>query len=113
MPVPDAYDRRLEPQVKTMHRQAVFPCASSPQGRTVMWLYRNPRTQQERRANSNPEYRRVETRVGGETLEVRIRIRGKRNCRMLVTAYDDLPRQIQRSWKKHRRTQYKVKDVGG
>ena len=71
-------------------------------------LYRNPRTQQERRGNGGQEYRRVEIRVGGKILEVRIRIRGKRSLRMLVEAWHDLPRQVQRSWKKHRRTQYKV-----
>jgi hypothetical protein len=33
--------------------------------------------------------------------------------RMLVEAWHDLPRQMQRSWKKYRRTQYTVRDVGG
>ena len=78
------------------------------------WLYRNPRTQQERRVNGSYEYRRVEIEVGGKTLEVRIRVRGKRSLRMLVEAWHDFPRQIQRSWKKHRRTQYyKMKSIGG
>jgi hypothetical protein len=75
------------------------------------WFFRNPRTQQERRANGNREFRRVEIQVGGETLAIPIRIRGKRSQRMLVTAYDDLPRERQRSWKKHRWTQYKARDM--
>jgi hypothetical protein len=76
-------------------------------------LYRNPRTQQERRVNSNPEYRRIEVEVRGEFHAVRIQIRGKRSLTMLVQACDDLPPGIQRSWKKYRRTQYKVRPVGG
>jgi hypothetical protein len=75
------------------------------------WLFRNPRTRQERRINGSREYRRVEVRVGDECRELRIRIRGKRSLRMLVSAWDDLPPGRQRSWKRHRRTQYKVKTV--
>ena len=70
--------------------------------------WRNPRTQQERRANGSHEYRRVDT---GETCEVRIRIRGRRSVLMLPEAWHDIPRGMQRSWKEHRRTQYKA--VGG
>jgi len=73
--------------------------------------YRNPRTQQERRVNGSQEYRRVEIEAGGKTHELRIRIRGKRSLRMLVEAWHDLPRQVQRNWKKQRRRQYTVKDV--
>ena len=69
--------------------------------------YRNPRTQQERRVNSSYEYRRVEIEVGGKTHELRVRIRG----RMLVEAWHDIPRGIQRSWKEHRQTQYRVKEI--
>jgi hypothetical protein len=69
---------------------------------------RNPRTQQERRLNSNHEYRQVEIAIGGKTYELRIRIRGKRSLGMLVEAWHDMPRETQRSWKRHRRTQYKV-----
>jgi hypothetical protein len=32
---------------------------------------------------------------------------------MLVQAWHDLPRGRQRSWKRHRSTQYKVRPVGG
>ena len=72
-------------------------------GRNIMGRqYRNPRTQQERRANGSHEHRHVEIEVGGECHEVRIQIRGKRSVRMLVEAWHDLPRGIQRSWKKHR-----------
>jgi hypothetical protein len=74
-------------------------------------LYRNPRTQQERRLNGSHEYRRVEIEVGAGTCELRIRIRGKRSVRMLPEAWHDIPRGKQRSWKEHRRTQYKA--VGG
>ena len=73
--------------------------------------WRNPRTQQERRANGSHEHRRVEIQVGGETYEFRIRIRGKRSVLMLVEAWHDIPREKQRSWKEHRRTQYRVKDI--
>jgi hypothetical protein len=70
-------------------------------------LFRNPRSQQERRANSSPELRRVEIMIGGEILEVRIPIRGRRSAAMLVNAWHDISREMQRSWKEHRRTQYK------
>jgi len=76
-------------------------------------LYRDPRTQQERRINGSHEYRRVEIEFGGEAHVVRIRIRGKRSTRMLVQARHDLPPGRQRSWKKHRRTQYRTRPVGG
>jgi hypothetical protein len=76
-------------------------------------LYRDPRTQQERRFNSNPEYRRIEVEVRGEFHEVRIRIRGKRSSATLPSAWHDLPRQVQRNWKKYRRTQYKTRPVEG
>ena len=53
------------------------------------WLFRNPRTQQERRINGSREYRRVEIEVGGEVQEFRIRIRGKKapgcSCRRGTT----------------------------
>ena len=75
------------------------------------WLFRNPRTQQERRINGSREYRRVEIEVGGEVQEFRIRIRGKRSTRMLVSAWDDLPPGRQRSWKRHRRTQYRARET--
>ncbi len=47
---------------------------------------RYPKTQQERREDPNPRVKR-----------------GKN----LPTSYDDLDRGTQRSWKKHRKTQYK------
>ena len=70
-------------------------------------FYRNPRTQQERRTNSSNEYRRLEILIGGKSHQVHVRIRGKRRLRQLVHAYLDLPRQRQRSWKEHRKTQWK------
>ena len=63
-------------------------------------MWRRPRTQQERRLSCNPEYR-----------EFAIRIRGKRSLRNLVHAFLDMPRQHQRSWKEHRRTQFKVRPL--
>jgi hypothetical protein len=74
--------------------------------------FRNPHTQQERRLNGSYEYRRIEIEMHGEFYELRIRIRGKRSLRVLVEAWHDLPRRVQRSWKKHRRMQWKVKAVG-
>jgi hypothetical protein len=72
---------------------------------------RNPRTEQERRVNSSHRHLRVEVEVGGETYEIRIRIRGKRSAAILRNAWDDIVKTRQRSWKKFRRTQYKVTDV--
>ena len=72
--------------------------------------WRNPRTQQERRVNSSHEHRRIEIELGGDTYDIRIRIRGRRGLKMLVEAWHDLPRGIQRTWKKYRRTQYRLKD---
>jgi hypothetical protein len=63
-------------------------------------MWRRPHTQQERRACGNPEY-----------VELGIRIRPKRCLRLLVHAFLDLPRQRQRSWKEHRKTQFKVKEI--
>ncbi len=59
--------------------------------------WRRPRTQQERRANSDPEL-----------FELGIRIRAKRSLRSLVTAYDDLPKESQRNWKSYRRTRWRL-----
>jgi hypothetical protein len=61
--------------------------------------------------NGSHGSRRVEIRVGDEILGLRIRIRGKRSLRMLVEPWHDLPRQIQRSWKRHRRTQRRAREV--
>lgn len=74
-------------------------------------LFRNPCSQQERRANSSPELRRVEIVIGSEILEVRIPIRGRRSSAMLVNAWHDISREMQRSWKEHRRTQYRMKHI--
>ena len=71
--------------------------------------WRNPRTQQERRANSSQRHLRVEFEVGGKTCELRIRVRGKRSVRMLRSAWDDISKGRQRNWKSFRRTQYKVR----
>jgi hypothetical protein len=73
--------------------------------------YRNPRTTQERRANRTYENRRVEFEIGGNVLEVRIRIRGARHEPMLPQMLHDIVTRTQRSWKQHRLTQYKTKDM--
>ena len=73
--------------------------------------YRNPRTQQERRINSGNEYRLFEILIGGKFHQVHVRIRGKRRLRQMVHAFLDLPRQRQRNWKEHRRTQYKMREI--
>lgn len=73
--------------------------------------WRNPRTQQERRVNSGHQHLRVEVEVGGKTCEFRIRIRGKRSVLMLPEAWHDIPRGRQRSWKRYRSTQYKVREM--
>jgi hypothetical protein len=75
--------------------------------------YRNPRTMQERRANRSYENRHVEFEVGGETFDIRIKIRGVRHEPMLPQMLDDMVARTQRSWKKYRHTQYKVRPVGG
>ena len=58
--------------------------------------WRRPRTQQERRANSDPELP-----------DLGIRIRGRRSARMLVTALDDIRKESQRSWKGYRKKRWK------
>jgi hypothetical protein len=75
------------------------------------WIWRNPRTQQERRVNSGHQHLRVEVEVGGKTCWVRIRIRGRRSAAMLRNAWDDISKGRQGCWKKFRRTQYKVRDM--
>jgi hypothetical protein len=75
------------------------------------WIWRNPRTQQERRVNSGQRHLRVEVEVGGKTFCVRIHIRGKRSAAMLRNAWDDITKGRQRSWKKFRRTQYRAKVI--
>ena len=57
-----------------------------------MRYYRHPRTTAEKRANQDTEY-----------------ARSKRNISNLVNAYDDIPVCHQKSWKKTRKKQYKVK----
>jgi hypothetical protein len=75
------------------------------------WIWRNPRTQQERRVNGGRGHLLVELEVGGKTCEFRIRIRGKRSVAMLRNAWDDIVKGRQRSWKRFRSTQYRVRDL--
>ncbi len=62
--------------------------------------YRNPRTTQERRANSNRELR-----------QFRIRIRARRSKNRLPHYWDEIMRERQKSWKSYRRTQYKMREI--
>jgi hypothetical protein len=55
--------------------------------------------------------RRREFVLGGKTCWVRIRIQGRRSEPTLPQGLDDIVRYKQRSWKKHRRMQYKVSDM--
>jgi len=65
------------------------------------WL-RHPRTTQERRANGKRNFIIWD--------EYKVPIRASRNMSNLVEAWDDIGRQdlSHRSWKRHRKTQYKV-----
>jgi hypothetical protein len=56
---------------------------------------RHPRTTQERRANS-------------KGFRHEYKVRARRNQKNLVEAWDDIWNRSQRSWKKHRKTQYKT-----
>jgi len=82
-------------------------------GRSWNIAFDNLRAQQERRVNGSREFRQIEIQVRAQILDVCIRIRGKRNVRMLPAAWHDLGRQLQRKWKRQRRTQYKAKFTGG
>jgi len=62
-------------------------------------FYRHPKTSQERKHHQS-EWED----------DIFVPIRGARKTRNLVDAWDDVPRHFQRSWKKQRRTQYKVAD---
>lgn len=61
---------------------------------------RHPRTTQERRANGNRDFIRFD--------DFKIKSRAKRNRKNLPNSYDDIWHQSQKSWKKLRKTQYKV-----
>lgn len=41
-------------------------------------------------------------------LGIRIKVRGKRRPNYLPDTWDEMDRDIQRSWKKQRKTQYKI-----
>lgn len=62
---------------------------------------RLPQTTQERRASSRGEF------VDEDGF--RIKIRACRNQANLPNSYDDIPWFAERTWKKHRKTQYKFK----
>lgn len=55
--------------------------------------FRRPKTTSEVRANSDPD--------------IKLMVRGARLPTQLPSAYDDINRCVQRSWKVHRGTQYK------
>ena len=70
----------------------------------IPWM-RYPRTTQERRVNGKSNILEID--------EYHIKIRAKRNFRNLPNSYDDLWIYYEKSWKKKRRTQYKVKELLG
>lgn len=78
---------------KTLHTYRQTPVPFLIRRRTWIWL-RHPRTKQE---NSYNQTEKTEEYSG--------KIRKSR--KNLPTAWDDLPIRLQRSWKKHRKTQYK------
>ena len=55
-------------------------------------FFRHPQTGNELRANAGAD------------------VRAKRNPRHLPTAWDDINRCLQRTWKLYRKTQYKIKE---
>jgi hypothetical protein len=61
------------------------------------WWLRHPHTTQERRMN------------GHRCSNQEIPIRAKRGGAVLVEVWDDIVTGSQRSWKKHRKTQYKLR----
>jgi len=69
-------------------------------------LFRHPRTTNERRAHFSNEA----TRENLESYGVAFKVRRKRSPHMLPTAWNDISRLHQRSWKEHRRTQRKNAD---
>lgn len=64
------------------------------------WM-RKPRTTQERRANGKRCYLLID--------DYKVNIRASRNMSNLVEAWDDIWNTGQRSWKKYRKHQWKVK----
>lgn len=77
------------------------PVPRTGKGSPYRWL-RHPRTTSERRASdavdNDPEMR-----------EYKVKSRAKRSKAMLPSAWDDLPRHVDKSWKRHRKTQYRMK----
>lgn len=72
----------------------------------MAWIYdRWIRTTQERRANGHRGVLDVE--------EYEIRVRGRRSAKVLPDSWDD-PHgyYAHRSWKRYRKTQWKVKPIG-
>lgn len=81
------------------YRKEPVPRTGNHRGYPRYW--RKPRTTQERQASYLTE---EETYYG-------IQVRGRRKAHTLANAYDDVVRSdySERSWKKQRQTQYKVK----
>lgn len=65
----------------------------------VMIVYRLIRTTQERRANGRRCLLKIDEYV--------VKLRPSRNYSNLPNSWDDINRCCMRSWKKHRKTQYK------
>lgn len=64
------------------------------------WM-RKPRTTQERRVNGKRCYLLID--------DYKVNIRASRNMSNLVEAWDDIWNTGQRSWKKHRKHQWRAK----
>ena len=97
-----------------LYRNAPFPCVFGSRGRTWdgSFVTRIPS-----RNDGSPAATSIA--VLRSKFMARSRISAsvfvaKRSTRMLVSAWDDLPRGVQRSWKKqHRKTHYRLKAAGG
>ena len=66
--------------------------------------HRTLKTTQERRANGKRNFINYD--------EYKVAVRPSRNMSNLVERWDDLIRRPTRSWKKHRKNQWKPRDVG-
>lgn len=78
-----------------MFRHGPVPGIRNGKGSGRGWL-RHPKTTAERRAAAGQEADRNPSLV-----------RSRRNHRVLINSWDDIPRSAERSWKRHRKTQWR------
>lgn len=71
-----------------------------------MATFRNPRTRQERAVDARLYRELAEIRAFGPFVS---RLRGGKRGHGLPTSYDDVFIRTQRSWKRTRKTQYRVR----